>query len=122
MERKTKISNPRLKRHRRIRRKISGSAMCPRLSVYRSLKHMYAQLIDDERGHTLVGISTLTPEIQEAVGKGGNIAAAKEVGKLLAKKAIEKDISRVVFDRSGYKYHGRVAALAESAREGGLQF
>lgn len=122
MEKKAKLKNPRLKRHKRIRRKISGSAECPRLSVYRSLKHMYAQLIDDERGHTLVGVSTLTPEIREVVEKGSDVAAAKEVGKLLAKRATEENITRVVFDRGGYKYHGRVAAVAESVREGGLQF
>ena len=122
MERKKQAKNPRLKRHKRIRKKISGSATCPRLSVYRSLKHMYAQIIDDERGYTLVGVSTRIPEIRDVVNKGGNIAAAKEVGKLLAKKASEKNITTVVFDRGGYKYHGRVAALAESAREGGLQF
>jgi large subunit ribosomal protein L18 len=122
MERKRQLKNLRIKRHKRIRRKISGSAECPRLSVYRSLKHIYAQLIDDERGHTLVGVSTLAPELRDVVGKGGTVAAAKEVGKLLAQKATEENITQVVFDRGGYKYHGRVAALAESAREGGLQF
>ncbi len=122
MERKGIIKNPRLKRHKRIRRKISGSAACPRLCVFRSLKHIYAQLIDDEHSHTLLGVSTLTPEIHAVIQKGSDIAAAKEVGKFLAQKAVEKNITQVVFDRNGYQYHGRVAALAESAREGGLQF
>lgn len=122
MERKGRIKNPRLKRHKRIRRKISGSATCPRLCVFRSLKHIYAQLIDDEHGHTVLGVSTLTPEVHAVVQKGGDIAAAKAVGKFLAQRAVEKNITQVVFDRNGYKYHGRVAALAESAREGGLQF
>jgi large subunit ribosomal protein L18 len=90
--------------------------------VFRSLKHIYAQLIDDERGYTLVGVSTLSPEVKAVASYGGNIAAAKEVGKLLAKKAIEQNITQVVFDRGGYKFHGRVAALANSARENGMQF
>jgi len=122
MEKKRRANNARLKRHQRIRTKISGSSTRPRLCVFRSLKHIYAQLIDDENGHTLVGVSTMSPEIKAAAAYGGNIAAAKEVGKLLAKKASEQEITQVVFDRGGYKFHGRVAALAESARENGMQF
>ena len=119
---KKRVHNSRIKRHKRIRRKISGNATRPRLCVFRSLKHIYAQLIDDEKGHTLVGVSTLNPEIKTVVSYGGNIAAAKEVGKLMAKKALEKNITQVVFDRGGYKFHGRVAALAQEVRENGIQF
>lgn len=122
MERKKRAENARLKRHKRIRKKISGNAACPRLCVYRSLKHIYAQIIDDEKGHTLVGVSTLNLEIKDVVSYGGNVAAAKEVGKLVAKKALEQNITQVVFDRGGYKYHGRVAALADGVRENGIQF
>lgn len=122
METKQRANNARIIRHKRIRRKISGTLLCPRLCVFRSLKHIYVQLIDDETGQTLVGLSSLSPEIKSAFSSGGNIAAAKEVGKLVAQKAIEKEIKQVVFDRGGYKYHGRVAALASAAREHGLQF
>jgi len=117
-----KTLKPRIIRHRRIRNKISGTAERPRLCVYRSLKHIYAQLIDDERGHTLIGVSTLSPELRDAVTYGGNVAAAKAVGKLVARKAKEQNITQVVFDRAGYKYHGRVAALANEVREGGITF
>jgi large subunit ribosomal protein L18 len=119
---KQQKNNSRIVRHRRIRKKISGTSTRPRLCVFRSLKHIYAQLIDDEKGHTLVGVSSLSPEIKAIVPKGGNIAAAKEVGKLLAQKAVEKNITQVVFDRAGYQFHGRVAALANAAREQGIQF
>jgi large subunit ribosomal protein L18 len=122
MERKKRLEHARIKRHRRIRAKISGDAARPRLCVFRSLKNIYAQIIDDEKGHTLVGVSTLSPEIKAIVSYGGNIAAAKEVGKLVAKKALEQNITQVVFDRGGYKYHGRVAALADEVRENGVQF
>ena len=117
-----KRENPRIKRHRRIRKKIAGTSTRPRLCVFRSLKHIYAQIIDDERGHTLVGVSSLSPEIRSAIPNGGNVAAAKEVGKLLAQKALEKNITEVVFDRAGYKFHGRVAALANAVREQGIRF
>jgi large subunit ribosomal protein L18 len=122
MERKKDLNNARKQRHRRVRKKISGTADRPRLCVFRSLKHMYAQLIDDENGQTLVGVSTLSPEVKSSASYGGNVAAAKEVGKLLAQKALEKNITQVVFDRGGYKYHGRVAALADEARAGGMKF
>lgn len=117
---KASSNKARLKRHLRIRNKISGTAQTPRLSVYRSLNHIYAQLIDDVAGVTLASASTLSKEFGKK--PGGNIEAAKEVGLMLAKQATEKGIETVVFDRSGYIYHGRVAALAEGAREGGLKF
>ncbi len=109
----------RIKRHQRIRNKISGTASCPRLNVFRSAKNIYAQLIDDEAGKTLCSASTNDKGFTEY---GGNCEAAKKVGLALAEKAKEQGIVDVVFDRSGYVYHGRVAALAEGAREGGLNF
>lgn len=109
----------RKKRHHRIRNHIHGTAERPRLNVFRSLSNIYAQIIDDDKGITLVAASSKDKDFQ---GYGGNVAAAKKVGESLAKKAIEKGIKTVVFDRGGYIYHGRVAALAEGAREGGLQF
>ena len=110
------------KRARRVRRKVRGTPDTPRLSVYRSLKNIYVQLVDDEKGVSLVGISSEGPEVRELNIEGGKVAVAKEVGKLLAEKAKEKGITTVVFDRSGYLYHGRVRAVAEGAREGGLAF
>ncbi len=104
--------------HDRIRRKMSGTAARPRLNVYRSLNHIFAQVIDDSKGTTLVAASSLSAKLKT----GGNVAAAKEVGKLVAERAKEKGITHVVFDRGGYLYHGRVKALAEAAREAGLQF
>lgn len=109
----------RLKRHRRVRGKISGTAARPRLNVFRSAKHIYAQLIDDVAGVTLASASTMEKGFE---GSGSNKEAAKKVGLAIAQKAKEKGISEVVFDRSGYIYHGRVQELAEGAREGGLQF
>ena len=109
----------RIKRHKRVRGKVSGTAQCPRLNVFRSAKHIYAQLIDDNAGVTLCSASTVEKGFS---GFGGNAEAAKKVGEALAKKAKDKGITDVVFDRSGYVYHGRVAALAEGAREGGLNF
>ncbi|MBR4720685.1 MAG: 50S ribosomal protein L18 [Clostridia bacterium] len=117
---KKKSSNvARVKRHQRVRKNISGTAERPRLSVYRSLNHIYAQIIDDTKGTTLVSASSLDKDFE---GYGGNIDGAKAVGNLVAKKALEKGIKAVVFDRGGYIYHGRVAALADGAREGGLEF
>ena len=110
----------RKKRHKRVRGKISGTAECPRLNVYRSLKNIYAQIIDDKAGVTLVALSTASK--QYAGEYGGNADAAKKVGQDLAKLALDKGIKDVVFDRGGYLYHGRVKALAEGAREGGLNF
>ena len=109
----------RLNRHRRVRGKISGTASCPRLNVFRSSKNIYAQVIDDVAGVTLAAASTLDKEF---TGNGGNKDGAREVGKMIAKRAIEKGISEVVFDRGGYIFHGRVKELAEGAREGGLKF
>ena len=109
----------RQRRHLRVRRKISGTAECPRLCVYRSNTNVYAQIIDDVAGNTLVSCSTLDKEIKT---KHANKEAAKEVGTLIAKKAAEKNIKTVVFDRGGYIYHGVIKELAEAAREGGLEF
>ena len=106
--------------HKRIRNKISGSAERPRLAVFRSVNHIYAQMIDDAKGVTLASASTT--ETAWRGRTGGNIAAAKEIGKLIADRAKEKGIKRVVFDRGGYIYHGRVRSLAEAAREAGLEF
>ena len=108
----------RLHRHVRVRGKISGTAECPRLNVFRSSKHIYAQIIDDVAGVTLVSASSMDKDFD---GYGGNVDAAKAVGAAIAKKALEKNITTVVFDRGGYVYHGRVQALAEGAREGGLK-
>lgn len=112
----------RMNRHRRIRLKLSGRTDCPRLSVYRSLNHIYAQIIDDTKGTTLVACSTVEKVMADAVKSGDKKAAAKSVGKELAKRALEKGITDVVFDRGGYLYMGRVAALADGAREAGLKF
>ena len=109
----------RLHRHKRVRGKISGTAECPRLNVFRSLQHIYAQLIDDVKGETLVSASTVEKDFAEY---GGNKSAAHEVGKLIAERAVDKGITDCVFDRGGYIYHGRVKELAEGAREGGLKF
>ena len=109
----------RIKRHKRVRGKVSGTAQCPRLNVFRSAKHIYAQLIDDNAGVTLCSASTVEKGFD---GFGGNVEAAKKIGATLAERAKDKGITDVVFDRSGYVYHGRVAALAEGAREGGLNF
>jgi large subunit ribosomal protein L18 len=104
--------------HARIRRKLTGTTERPRLSVHRSLNHIYAQVIDDQTGETLVSASTLALNAKT----GGNVAAAKEIGKTIAKKAVEKGVKKVVFDRGGYLYHGRIKALADAAREAGLEF
>ena len=109
----------RLRRHTRVRGKISGTAEMPRLNVFRSSKHIYAQIIDDVAGVTLVSASSMDKGFE---ANGGNAEGAKAVGVAIAKKALEKNITTVVFDRGGYVYHGRVQALAEGAREGGLQF
>ncbi len=112
----------RVKRHIRVRKRISGTAVKPRLNVYRSLTNIYAQLIDDNAGVTLVSASTLDPEVKAQKSYGGNKDAAKIVGEVIGKRAVEKGIVAVAFDRGGYKYHGRVAALADGAREAGLKF
>ncbi|MFK4785839.1 50S ribosomal protein L18 [Fusobacterium sp. MFO224] len=112
----------RVRKHLSIRNKISGTAERPRLSIYRSNTNMFAQLIDDINGVTLVSASTIDKELKGTVANGGNVEAAKAVGKLIAERAVSKDIKNIVFDRSGYNYTGRVSALAESARENGLNF
>lgn len=112
----------RLRRKLRIRKKIFGIPERPRLCVYRSLKHMYAQIIDDTKGHTVVSASTLDKELRGKLKSTGNVEAAREVGRLIAKRALEKGIKKVVFDRNGFLYHGRVKAVAEGAREMGLEF
>ncbi len=112
----------RLSRHQRVRNKITGTPERPRLNVYRSLTNIYAQLIDDVAGKTLVAASSLDKEIKDAVKSTGNVEAAKLVGELVGKRALEKGIETVTFDRGGYIYHGRVKALADGAREAGLKF
>ena len=109
----------RIKRHNRVRGKISGTAERPRLCVFRSENNIYAQIIDDVAGHTLVSASSVEKAFE---GNGGNIEAAKKIGAVIAERALQKGIEEVVFDRGGYIYHGRVKALAEGAREGGLKF
>jgi large subunit ribosomal protein L18 len=108
--------------HVRIRTRLSGRVQMPRLSVFRSLNHIYAQIVDDTRGQTLVSASTRDKEVRTTLKTGGNVAAAKVVGQALAKRATAAGIARVVFDRGGYAYHGRVKALADAAREAGLKF
>lgn len=121
MSRLMKKTNDLRRRHKRVRSKVSGTAERPRLAVYRSLSHIYAQVIDDVSGQTLLAASSLSPEFEK--GKyGGNVEAAKAVGALLAEKAKAKGIERVVFDRGGRQYRGRVKALADAAREGGMKF
>ena len=112
----------RVKRHYRIRNKVSGTALRPRLAVFRSNKHIYAQVIDDIAGNTLVAASTMEAEIASKVEHTSTVEAAKAVGEAIAKKAMDKGTTEVVFDRGGYIYHGKIQALAEAAREAGLQF
>ncbi len=112
----------RLRKHVRVRKKVTGTTERPRLNVFRSLKNIYVQIIDDSTGNTLVSASTLDAALKGKVACGGNKEAAKEVGKLIAAKAVEKGIKQVVFDRGGYIYHGRVKELADAAREAGLDF
>ena len=119
MVRRPDTKKARIQRHKRVRGKVSGTANCPRLCVYRSTNNIYAQIIDDVNGVTLVSASSLDKSIE---GNGGNKEAAKAVGKLVAERAIEKNITSVVFDRGGNIYHGRVKELAEGARESGLNF
>jgi large subunit ribosomal protein L18 len=108
--------------HSRIREKMAGSSERPRLNVYRSLNHIYVQLIDDGEGVTLASASTIQGRTKGAKRTGGNVASAKEIGKQIARQALDKGIKKVVFDRGGYLYHGRIKALAEAAREAGLEF
>ncbi|HDN79353.1 MAG: 50S ribosomal protein L18 [Chloroflexi bacterium] len=112
----------RKRRHKRVRKKVFGTPERPRLNVFRSLKHIYAQIIDDTVGHTLVAASTLDPELRGKLDGMTKTEQARQVGLLLARRALAKGIKKVVFDRGGYKYHGRVKALAEGSRQGGLEF
>ncbi len=110
------------RRHKRIRKKVFGTPERPRLCVYKSLNHIYAQIIDDTKGHTIVSASTLDKEIRQLPGNKSNIAFAKKVGELLAERALNAGVTKIVFDRAGYKYHGCIKALADAARDKGLQF
>ncbi len=114
----TKRNEIRRRIHARIRRKLAGTAERPRLNVYRSLNHIYAQVIDDQSGATLASASSLALKLKS----GGNVAAAREIGKTIAEQATQKGVKRVVFDRGGFLYHGRIKALADAAREAGLEF
>ena len=121
MKQQDKIS-ARLKRKKAIKKRVRGTTERPRLSVFRTARHIYGQIINDETGKTLVSASTVTPDVRTELKGSGNIDAAKKVGAVVAKTALEKGIKKVVFDRNGFLYHGRVKALADSAREGGLEF
>ena len=112
----------RIHRHRRLRKRLAGTPSCPRLSVFRSLKHIYAQIIDDEVGHTLTSASTLDKSLSDSLKNAADQEAAKVVGRLIAERAIAKGITTVVFDRGGHLFQGRVKALADAAREAGLKF
>ncbi len=112
----------RTRRHLRVRGKVVGTSERPRLSVYRSLKHIYCQIINDIEGKTLVAASTQSPDVRSQIQYGGNIKAAEIVGKIIAEEAKSKGITKIVFDKGGYKYHGRIKALAESARKHNLSF
>jgi large subunit ribosomal protein L18 len=122
MEKTAQREIARKRRHRRVRKRVVGISQRPRFNVFRSLKHIYAQVIDDTRGHTLAAASTLDPELRETVKGLTKTEQAKLVGGLLAKRALERGVKEVAFDRGGYKYHGRVKSLAEAAREEGLEF
>lgn len=112
----------RVRRHLRVRKKIEGTAVRPRLNIFRSSKHIYAQLIDDVAGVTIVSASTVDKELSGSVTNGGSVESARQVGELVAKRAKEKGHTSIVFDRGGYLYHGRIQALADAAREAGLEF
>jgi len=122
MVKKVSRSEVRVKKHMRIRNRFSGTAERPRLAVFRSNNHMYAQIIDDTVGHTLVAASTVEKEIQAELTKTNNVDAAAYLGTVIGKRAVEKGIKQVVFDRGGFIYHGKIAALADAAREAGLEF
>lgn len=122
MDRITAKKKGRAERKARVRRNISGTASRPRLTVYRSLKHLYAQIVDDEAGTTLVSASSMGRDMRDDLKKKNTIDAAKAIGAAIAKKALARDIKKVVFDRNGYAYHGKVKAIADAAREAGLDF
>jgi len=112
----------RMRRHSRVRKRLSGTAERPRLNVFRSLRHIYAQIINDEIGHTMVSVSTAEAEVKQQIEGLNKTAQARVVGKVLAERAMARGVTQVVFDRGGYKYHGRIKALADGSREGGLRF
>lgn len=122
MVRKKSRTEVRLDKHRRIRNRLSGTAQCPRLAVFRSNNHMYAQIIDDTVGNTLVSASTLQKDVKAECEKTNNVDAAAHLGTVIAKKALDKGIKTVVFDRGGFIYQGKIKALADAAREAGLEF
>lgn len=122
MEKTAHRERARKRRQRRVRKRVMGTRQRPRLNVFRSLKHIYAQVIDDTQGHTLAAASTLDPEIRDKVKGLNKTEQARLVGDLLAKRALERGVKEVAFDRGGYKYHGRVKSLAEASRERGLEF
>lgn len=122
MSNNTSKNDARLKRQIRVRKKIKGTTERPRLNVFRSSRHIHAQIIDDVNGVTLVAASSISPDVKSDLVYSGNVEAAKKVGAAIARKAIEKNITTVVFDRNGFLYHGRIKALADSARENGLIF
>jgi len=119
LDAKRKIRNARKKR---VRKQIQGTASRPRLTVYRSLRHIYAQIVDDVAGHTIVAASTVGRDLRDGIESTSNLEAAKAVGRAIGAKAIAKEVSKVVFDRNGFAYHGKVKALADAAREAGLEF
>jgi large subunit ribosomal protein L18 len=122
VDQQQKKNKKRIQRKKRIRRKISGTAALPRMTVYRSLHHCYVQLIDDQAGQTLLGLSTISKDAKGDFSKTGNVDAARKLGEILAERALKLNISKVVFDRNGFLYHGRVKAIAEGARAKGLKF
>ena len=122
MIKKVSRADVRQKKHRRMRNRISGTAQAPRLAVFRSNNHMYAQIIDDTVGHTLVSASTLQAEVKEGLEHTNDVAAATKLGTVIGKRAIEAGIKEVVFDRGGFIYHGKIKALADASREAGLDF
>ncbi len=122
MIKKISKAEVRQKKHRRLRHHLAGTAVRPRLAVFRSNNHMYAQIIDDSVGHTLVSASTLQSDVKEGLEKTNDVVAAAKLGEVIGKKAVSAGISEVVFDRAGYIYHGKVQALADAAREAGLKF
>lgn len=122
MDRNKRKRQARERRHRRVRVRVQGTQERPRLNVFRSLRHIYAQVIDDRAGHTLASASTVDPEVRKEVAGKSKSEQAAIVGKIVAERALEAGIKQVIFDRGGYQYHGRVKVLAEAAREGGLEF
>ncbi len=122
MIKKTPRSEIRAKKHRRMRARMNGTAECPRLAVFRSNKHMYAQIVDDIAGKTLVSASTLQADVKEGLQYTDNVEAAAKVGKVIGERALQAGIKNVVFDRGGFIYHGKIRALADAAREAGLEF